>query len=929
MTSLFISYSRKDIETTRKLTQRFKEQMWDIWIDWDEIPPTVDWWSEIQRGIEESGVFLFFISPDSAQSKICNQEIDYAVRNGKRLVPIVIRDVSPEQVPSALSHLNWIFLREGDDFEIAFSKLISAIDTDYDWVQSHRLLQSRALEWERNGRDNSLLLRITELQDADAQLLANSSKEPFPTDLQREYVSESRKVFARQRRTTRGIAAGVILILVLLSLSSVIQANRATASSNDAQNQAKTAQAAGQLAVDNAISAQAQANISLARELAAASSTHLNLNPLLSLHLALESIDLSVTQQGKDALWQALVAPPVKRVLQGNTGPVYSVSYDPQGKSLLTTGEDGNARIWDVESGEPIKVLHGDFNDAAFSPNGRLVATAGEDGTVRLWDVDSERQLRVLDGHRGRVNSVTFSPDGSRLASASNDRTVRIWQTDSGKEIAIFAEYKAPVRSVTFSPNGAWLATGGEDRSIYVLDAKTAKSVQPPFTMEAGIHALAFSPDSKTLYSDSLNGATSWDIASQTPKFDYEGGHTWDVINVAVDPVDGRQFLTASRDHTVRMWDTKTGKPIEVFRGQSGIIYDVAFSPNGDQMATASEDGTIWTWDLAEWRKRILIGHTDQITNAAYSPDGKRIATVSKDGTIRVWDAKSGKGLNEWKYLNPDSIASGVAFSPDNRTLITSSDDGTWRLWDSNLGLEKYESIVTTDEVHDAQFSHNGTRIITTNSNGLGYIWDARTHELLTKLIGHTDSVATGMFSPDGKWVVTASADSNADLWDSHTGNLLRVFAGHSEAVVKAAFNSDASRIVTASKDGTARIWDTGRGQTLQILKGHLAIVNDAAFSPDDRYVATASRDNTVRLWDAQTGEEIVQFPGFGSEVLSVAFSPDGHYLLATGVENVARIYPVNFKDAFNLASSLASTTSLTCDERAKYLHEECPTPAP
>src|SRR4029078_10377050 len=98
------------------MTEAFNGQELDFWIDWEGIPPTVDWWKEIQKGIEEADVFLFLISPDSAKSKVCRQEIAHAANNGKRLIPIIVRDIQSDESPSELRPLNWIFLRENDDF---------------------------------------------------------------------------------------------------------------------------------------------------------------------------------------------------------------------------------------------------------------------------------------------------------------------------------------------------------------------------------------------------------------------------------------------------------------------------------------------------------------------------------------------------------------------------------------------------------------------------------------------------------------------------------------------------------------------------------------------------------------------------------------------------------------------------------------------
>ena len=106
MARVFISYSRKDIEFAKRLTAELQKSDLDFWIDWEGIPPTVDWWKEIEKGIEEADIFLFLISPDSAKSKVCIREIEYAVLNGKRLIPLVVQDIGGDETPSQLGHLN-------------------------------------------------------------------------------------------------------------------------------------------------------------------------------------------------------------------------------------------------------------------------------------------------------------------------------------------------------------------------------------------------------------------------------------------------------------------------------------------------------------------------------------------------------------------------------------------------------------------------------------------------------------------------------------------------------------------------------------------------------------------------------------------------------------------------------------------------------
>lgn len=225
MTDVFISYSRRDKEFVVVLQDALKAQNRETWIDWKDIPLTADWWAAIQAGIEATNTFVFVITPDSVVSKVCNQEIDHAVKHNKRLVPIVRREgFDMEQVNPALSKHNWLFFREQDDLAAVFVQLIQAIDTDLEYVKAHTRLLVRALEWENKGRNDSFLLRGTDLAAAE-QWLA-SAQEPPPTEQQKNYISKSREAEdANQRLVKAGqqarqmvrIGAGVLGVTLVLA----------------------------------------------------------------------------------------------------------------------------------------------------------------------------------------------------------------------------------------------------------------------------------------------------------------------------------------------------------------------------------------------------------------------------------------------------------------------------------------------------------------------------------------------------------------------------------------------------------------------------------------------------------------------------------------------------------------------------------------
>jgi hypothetical protein len=223
---VFISYSRKDKEFVRRLDEELKRRDREAWVDWEGIPPGDTWEKTIYGAIEATHTFIFVLTPDSIASEVCGREIAHAAANNKRLVPIVYRDVVAEKVPKSLGELNWILFRDGDDFNEATGKLISALDTDLDWVRAHTRLLTRAIEWDANGRNNSFVLRGEDLRAAEQWLAqAPTKKEANPTALQAEYISASRKAATRRQRITLGAVFFGLVVAIVLAVVAFYQRN--------------------------------------------------------------------------------------------------------------------------------------------------------------------------------------------------------------------------------------------------------------------------------------------------------------------------------------------------------------------------------------------------------------------------------------------------------------------------------------------------------------------------------------------------------------------------------------------------------------------------------------------------------------------------------------------------------------------------------
>lgn len=212
MSDVFISYSRKDKEFVQQLHAALAKQNRDIWVDWEDIPLTADWWKEIQSGIEAAHTVVFVISPDSAASKVCYDEIAHAAKTGKRIVPLLYRSVSDDKgLHDAVKSHNWIVF-ENADFQTAFNGLVKAMDTDLSHVRSHTRLLTKAREWQNHDANPSYLLSGTDLDEAENWLAQSTEKDPEPTNLQAEYIFASR---AAQRRRQGQLLIGVSVALVI------------------------------------------------------------------------------------------------------------------------------------------------------------------------------------------------------------------------------------------------------------------------------------------------------------------------------------------------------------------------------------------------------------------------------------------------------------------------------------------------------------------------------------------------------------------------------------------------------------------------------------------------------------------------------------------------------------------------------------------
>jgi WD40 repeat protein len=902
MNDIFISYSRRNKVFTQKLFEALKGANREVWADWEDIPAASDWEAEIKEGIQQAESILFVLSPEWIKSNECRKELEYAVKMGKRLIPILYVMVDPNEVPPELSKINWVYMRDTDDFGKAFDTLCSAMDTDLDWVKTHTRLTVRAVEWDKKNRNNSFLLRGEDLTDGEKFMSDASRKSPEPTHLQGEYVLASRKDATRRQRLTLIGVTVALVISVMLGVVALIQR---------------------QAAVLNA-------KMSFARELAATSLNNLNTDPERSLLLALQSVDITeragqpIQPEGEDALRRAVQVSRLRLTIPAHMAAVWDVAFSPDGKMLATVGSDATVKIWNISSqtagsftGQPLYAftdLMSDATSVAFSPDGSKLAAGSYDGIVIIWDMGTGSKLLTLSGHTASINKVAFSPDGTTIVTASNDNTAKVWGVDTGQLLFDLVGHTAEVTGVVFSPSGNTIVTAGLNGELILWNASTGEMESSPLSTRCpNANDIAIDPvNSYLAIANSCLTAEMQQLPDGNWIFDMTQ-HTDIVSAVAFSP-DGSLMASASRDNTVIVVDAYRNTP-KFTLIDSNDIYAMAFSPDGKYIATGDLDGQVKLWDANPINGYELAGvqaHSLRIDGMEFSPDQTHLITGSWDGRAFIWSLKGDAPI---ELVGHQSMVRDIAVSADGNKIITGGYDGIAILWDAATGKKLMTLPGDSQNVMAVAFSPDGRLAAGGLEGNIVLIWDVATGKELAALQSDDqyfiDEVA---FSPDGATLAVANDNKTVTLWNTSTWGQIQTLVGHKDWVKGVAFSPDGKRLVTGSYDTTAIIWDTASWQPLFILRGHAQGINDVAFSPDGKFVATASVDGSAKIWDTSTGRLVSTLLASSNPVLSVAFSRDGN-ILATGSETgVLRFYYTHFEDVLSLAEGRI-TRHLTEDE--------------
>ena len=383
------------------------------------------------------------------------------------------------------------------------------------------------------------------------------------------------------------------------------------------------------------------------------------------------------------------------------------------------------------------------------------------------------------------------------------------------------------------------------------------------------------------------------------------------VTSVAFSP-DGNRLASCSSDSVAKIWDLANGRELRGYRGSKDAASEVAkvatlaWSSDGKWSATTAGN-EVHVWDPETGVLKVALkGHEKPVGAIAFHPEGKILATGSDDASVRLWDLETGK---ETFNLNADlpkaakATVNAVAFSPNGKLVAAVNKEGKLQIW--NPALEKSKRLVSGldahphSEAYQVAFGKDTSVIFTCGSNkkvqqwvGLGPDGESLPgHGKPTTLDADAPTNVEAMaVSRDGRFLAAGGTDKAIRLWDLTAGKLARVFQGHTDKITALAFSPDGKTLVSGSGDQSIRLWAVSFADDHQNFAEHTGFVWSAAFSADGKMFASAGADKTIYVRDP-TGKHIHKLIGHTAPVTAIAFSPDSTILVSVGGDRVIRLW--------------------------------------
>ncbi|WP_313707867.1 nSTAND1 domain-containing NTPase [Planktothrix agardhii] len=368
-------------------------------------------------------------------------------------------------------------------------------------------------------------------------------------------------------------------------------------------------------------------------------------------------------------------------------------------------------------------------------------------------------------------------------------------------------------------------------------------------------------------------------------------GNGQPVTAVAYSP-DGQMIASTREDGTIELLGLQ-GRPIvPAFKGNGGTVRSLAFNPKKEMIATGNDDGTIEFWNL---QGRPIIprfkAHDDSVSSLAFSQNGERLASGSYDTRVKLWNLQ-GKIIGQ--PLKHEGIVYSVAFSPNSNMIASGSYDKKLRLWNLQGTFQLVRPpLVSSESIYAVAFHPDGNTIATGNATGKIQLWNLQGQAINQVSPSHDEPVYSLAYSPDGSKLASGSRDNTIRLWNRQGNPIGQPLRGHKEFVRSVAFSRDGKQIISGGVDGTVRLWNVPKNHLIlrQPLK---SAIESVAVSPDGKIIAGGSADGMIFLWNQDGTIRLPPFKGHDHRVKAIAFNPNGTKIVTGSYDKTLRLWNTN-----------------------------------
>ncbi|MEM7594849.1 MAG: TIR domain-containing protein, partial [Cyanobacteria bacterium P01_A01_bin.83] len=939
MTQVFLSAADPDNAIKQKIGKTLMRAGLTIWTNQTDIKTGTAFAQEIEKGIVRADNLVYLISPSTLRSSYCQQELAFAIAHNKRIIPLLIKETSLDLIPPELQKLQFIDLTHLPDepnYHHGIDKLLKELKNEAFYHESHKLLLVKALKWQEQNRNPSILLRSYNLQHFAAWLTVAQQRRDYPPlPLQTEFVTKSLQqpkpasleVFISYSRADSDFARRLNDALNEVGkLTWFDQENIALGA--DFQQEIDR----GIENCDNflfIISPQSVNSPYCATEVEYAqklnkriitvvyqSVSPSDLHPILA---QIQWIDFNLHEGDFHANFPKLV-----RTIDTDREHVQSHTKWSQrarewllrekNEDLLLRGSEFIlAQNWLTQTQQEHK------QPTATQLQQEFINTS-QNKIDAETKAEKQRQAQILQLQKERTHEAEIRLAESQKYAQQQKLFAGIatvgFAITTALGLAALVEYRkakiSEIYATSLSSEALFASNNKLKALIEAIDAKrqlqklaliagkkpqsrvqqvlqkvvyTIKEYNRLSGYYGAVLDVAFSPDQKLIASGSADNTIILWRHDGTLLTTFKG-HKGSVNAVTFSP-NNQLIATASVDNTIKLWRTD-GTLVRTFTGQKDFN-QVAFSADGKTLALASQNQTVelWRWDGSQATLEAVLKGDRQdggsFNSVAFSPDNRLIAAASEDATVKIW-RRDGTLLTTLEG-HQDQVRS-VAFSPNSQLLASASEDKTVKIWRSDGTLVR-TLVGHGDAVRDVAFAPDGSRIVSGSEDHTLKLWQTNGTLLLT-FRGHRDKVTAVEFSPDGQYIISGSADNSVRLWQPDN-SLLKTLFGHRNIVKAVDISPDGQLVISGSEDSTVKLWN--RDDKLRsTLIGHGGRVYGVAFSPDGQLIASGSEDSTVKLWN-RDGELLQTLVGHSDRILGVAFSPDGELIASASADQTIKLW--------------------------------------